>query len=214
MEPLLDEPVQLALELAGVFVFGLSGGLLAVRQGFDVVGIGVLAFLTGLGGGLIRDIIIGDVPPAAFADTPYVVVPLAAAVAVFTGHQLLDRLHRAVLVFDGAGVGLFSVTGTLKALAFGLGPLQAALLGVLTAVGGGVLRDVVARETPVLIKADSTLYAVPAFAGALAIVISTRAGVYEPTVGVGVVLGVFTWRMLALWRGWRAPTALRWGRPR
>ncbi|HUG86247.1 MAG TPA: trimeric intracellular cation channel family protein [Euzebya sp.] len=214
MEPLLDEPVQLTLELAGVFVFGLSGGLLAVRKSFDVVGIGVLAFLTALGGGLIRDTIIGDVPPAAFADTRYLVVPLAAAVVVFTGHQALERLHRAVLVFDGAGLGLFSVTGTLKALAFGLGPLQAALLGVLTAVGGGVLRDVVARDTPVLVRADSTQYAVPAFAGALVIVAATRADVYRPLVGLVVVLGVFAWRMLALWRGWRAPVAMRWGHSR
>lgn len=212
VEPLLDEPVQLVLELAGVFVFGLSGGLLAVRKHFDVVGIGVLALLTGLGGGLIRDVIIGDAPPAAFADTRYLIVPFVAAVVVFVGHEVLERLQRAVLVFDAAGLGLFSVTGTLKALAFGLGPLQAALLGVLTAVGGGVLRDVVARDTPVLIKADSTLYSVPAFIGALAIVVATRADAYQPLVGLGVVLAVFCWRMLALWRGWRAPVAFR--RPR
>lgn len=210
MEPLLDQPVQLSLELAGVFVFGLSGGLLAVRKHFDVVGIGLLAFLTGLGGGLVRDIIISDTPPAAFDDTRYLVVALLAAAVVFAGHQALERLHRAVQVFDAAGLGLFCVTGSLKALAFGLGPLQAALLGLVSAVGGGLLRDVVARETPMLLRSDSTLYAVPAALGALAIVMTVRTEVYEPLWGLLIVLAVSGWRILALWRGWRAPVALRW----
>jgi uncharacterized membrane protein YeiH len=209
VEPLLDGPVQLTFELVGLFVFGISGGLLAVRKSFDIVGIGVLAFLTALGGGLIRDLIIGDVPPAAFADTRYVAVPLAAAALVFVGHSVAERLHRAVLVFDAAGLALFCVTGTLKALDFGLGPLQAVLLGVTTAVGGGVLRDVVARETPVLIRADSTLYAVPASWGAAAVVVATQLEVYRPIVGLAIVVLVFAWRVLAVWRGWRAPSARR-----
>lgn len=212
VEPLLDEPVQLTFELVGVFAFGISGGLLALRKSFDVVGIVVLSFLTALGGGLIRDIVIGDVPPAAFADTRYVAVPFAAAGVVFIAHRLLERLHRAILVFDGAGLALFCVTGTLKAMAFGLAPLQSALLGVLTAVGGGVMRDVVARETPVLIRADSTLYAVPAFCGAVAIAVSIRTDVYRPGVDLAVVLVVFAWRIIAVWRGWRAPVAGRWRR--
>lgn len=209
-QELVGGSTQLVLELVGLLVFGLSGGLLAVRKHFDAVGIAVLAFLTALGGGLVRDVVIGDVPPPAFADTRYLVVPLVAAVIVFLAHGVLERLQRAVLVFDAAGLGLFCVAGTLKALAFGLGPLQAAVLGVTSAVGGGVLRDGVARDTPVLLRADSTLYSIPAFAGALAVAGSVTAGWYEPVVGIAVVGVVFSWRILAMWRGWRAPMALRW----
>ena len=128
---------------------------------------------------------------------------------VFLAHGVLERLQRAVLVFDAAGLGLFCVAGTLKALAFGLGPLQAAVLGVTSAVGGGVLRDVVARDTPVLLRSDSTLYSIPAFAGALLVAGSVSGGWYEPLVGIAVVGVVFAWRILAMWRGWRAPMALR-----
>ncbi|GAB3845527.1 trimeric intracellular cation channel family protein [Dactylosporangium cerinum] len=150
------------LELAGLYVFATSGALMAVYKGFDVVGIVVLAMLTALGGGILRDLIIGATPPAAFTEVSYLVVPLLAAVVTFFVHRLVHRLTFTVLVFDAAGLGLFCVTGTLKALDFGLGPLQAVLLGITTAVGGGVLRDITARETPALVQVDTDLYAIPA----------------------------------------------------
>src|SRR5689334_22800964 len=123
------------LELVGLFTFATSGALLAIQKSFDVVGLLILAMLTALGGGILRDLIIGDVPPAAFTDVRYLIVPVAAAVVTFFAHPLLQRLTFTVLLFDAAGLGLFCVTGTLKALASGLGPVQAVLLGVTTAVG-------------------------------------------------------------------------------
>lgn len=208
LDLIADEPLQVALDLVGVFVFGLSGGLLAVRRAFDVVGIAVLSVLTAIGGGLIRDLVLGDTPPAAFTDSRYLVVPIVAAAAVFLGHRLLERIEAAVLFFDAAGLGLFAVAGTLKSVAFGLGPLQATILGAVSAVGGGLLRDVVARETPVLIRSDSTLYSVPAVVGAAVVVTTIETGAYRPWVGLAVVAGVFAWRLAAMRFGWRAPTAL------
>ena len=153
------------LELVGLYVFATSGALMAIDKGFDVVGILILAMLTALGGGILRDLIIGDTPPAAFSNVNYLVIPLIAAVVTFFAHPLVKRLSFTVLVFDAAGLGLFCVTGTLKALDFHLGSLQAVLLGITTAVGGGVLRDITARETPALVQVDTDLYSIPAAAG-------------------------------------------------
>jgi uncharacterized membrane protein YeiH len=211
MDPSLvpDPALQVALDLMGVATFAVSGGLMAVRKGFDVVGILVLAFLTSLGGGLVRDLVIGEVPPAAFADTSYLLVPIAAAAVVFVAHGPLSRLRRGALLFDAIGLGLFAVSGTLKALEFGLGPLQASFMGSLTAVGGGLLRDVVARETPVLLRADATMYSVPTFVGAGVVAVTVTSDLYSSAIGIGVVVGVVAWRLAALRFGWHAPTALR-----
>ncbi|SOD97608.1 trimeric intracellular cation channel family protein [Blastococcus haudaquaticus] len=157
------------IDLIGVFAFGVSGALMAVRRDFDVVGIAILAVVTALGGGIVRDLVLGDTPPPAFTRWEYLVVALAAAAVTAVGHRVFTRLARPLLVFDAAGLGLFCVAGTEKALDHGLAPVAAACLGVTTAVGGGVLRDVIAREVPALVRADSELYALPAVAGALVV---------------------------------------------
>lgn len=211
---IVDEPLQVGLELVGVFVFAVSGALLAIRKRFDIIGIAVLAVLTALGGGVMRDVLIGAIPPAAFTDTRLLSVALAAAVVASVAHPALERLRKAVLVFDAAGLGLFAVSGALKAVAFGLGPLQAVLLGATSAVGGGLLRDVVARDTPVLVRSDSTLYSVPALVGAGIVVATIETGVYQPVIGLFVVAIVFGWRMAALRFGWRAPMARGHGHAR
>ena len=136
------------LELTGIFAFGLSGALMAIRRDFDVVGIATLAVLTALGGGIARDLVLGATPPLAFTRWEYLVVPLVAAASALVAHPQLERLSRSLLVCDAAGLGLFCVSGTVAALDHGLAPLAAAVLGLTTAVGGGVLRDVIARETP------------------------------------------------------------------
>ncbi|MEV4518295.1 trimeric intracellular cation channel family protein [Dactylosporangium sp. NPDC049525] len=195
------------LELAGLYVFATSGALMAVSKGFDVVGIVVLAMLTALGGGILRDLIIGATPPAAFTDVTYLVVPLVAAAVTFFAHRLVRRLTFTMLVFDAAGLGLFCVTGTLKALEFQLGPLQAVLLGVTTAVGGGVLRDITARETPALVQVDTDLYAIPAAAGAVIIAVADRTGLPIPGFAVGAAALVFAFRVTAMLRHWTAPHA-------
>jgi uncharacterized membrane protein YeiH len=195
------------LELAGLYVFATSGALLAIQKGFDVVGILILAMLTALGGGILRDLIIGDTPPAAFTDVMYLVIPVAAAAVTFFAHPVVQRLAVTVLVFDAAGLGLFCVTGTLKALDFDLGPLQAVLLGVTTAVGGGVLRDITARETPALVQVDTELYAIPAAAGAVLVAAAYHTGLPMPVVATGAAVFVFAFRIVAMLRHWRAPRA-------
>ena len=197
------------LDLIGVFAFAVSGALMAIRRDYDVVGIAILAVVTALGGGIVRDLVLGDTPPPAFARWQYLVVALAAAAVTSVAHPWLERLRRPLLVFDAAGLGLFCVAGTEKALDYGLAPLAAALLGVTTAVGGGVLRDVLARETPALFRADSELYAVPALAGALGVSIASIFEVHSPALGAGIAAAIFVVRVLALHRHWRGPRARR-----
>jgi uncharacterized membrane protein YeiH len=201
--------MQTALDLIGLFAFGISGALMAIRRHFDVVGIAILAVTTALGGGILRDLVLGDTPPPAFTQWEYLVVPLAAAAVTFVAHPELERLMRTLLVFDAAGLGLFCVSGTVKALDYGLAPVAAATLGVTTAVGGGVLRDVIARETPALVRPDSELYVVPAVAGAVAVAIAWELNAYEPVLGAVAAGAVFGIRVLALHRHWRGPRALR-----
>jgi uncharacterized membrane protein YeiH len=199
--------VHTELDLIGIFAFAISGALMAIRLDFDVVGIAILAVITALGGGILRDLVLGDTPPPAFTQWEYLVVPLAAAAVTFVAHPELERLMRTLLVFDAAGLGLFCVAGTVKALDYGLTPVAAATLGVTTAVGGGVLRDVIARETPALVRPDSELYAVPAFAGAVAVTIAWEVNAYGPALGAVVAAAVFGIRGLALHRHWRGPRA-------
>jgi uncharacterized membrane protein YeiH len=201
--------VHAELELIGIFAFGVSGALMAIRLDFDVVGIAILAVITALGGGILRDLVLGETPPPAFTQWEYLVVPLAAAAATSVAHPELERLMRTLLIFDAAGLGLFCVAGTLKALDYGLGPVAATTLAVTTAVGDGVLRDVIARETPALVRPDSELYAVPAVAGAVAVAIACELNAHGPALGALVAAAVFGIRALALHRPWHGPRAWR-----
>jgi uncharacterized membrane protein YeiH len=195
--------VLTVLDLVGIFVFALSGGLVAVRKELDIFGVLVLAGITGLGGGFLRDVLIGAVPPAALADWRYLLVPVAAGLVTFWFHPALGRRERLVNVFDAAGLGLFCVTGALKALAFGLGPLPAALMGMLTGIGGGVLRDLLAGRVPVVLRGE--LYATPALVGATVAVIGSQAGLRTAVVAGPAALVCIGWRLLAMRRGWNAP---------
>ncbi|MFK4223273.1 trimeric intracellular cation channel family protein [Streptomyces sp. NPDC019890] len=207
---LFTPSVQHALDLAGIFVFAISGALLAVRKNFDVFGIAVLAESTALGGGLLRDLIIGAVPPAAFADLGYFLMPLVATVLVFFLHPQVERIQNGVNVFDAAGLGLFCVTGTTKAYEYGLSLTSSAVLGLATAVGGGVLRDVLANEVPSLLRWDRDLYAVPAMVGATMVVLSIRFDVLNAATSGLAVVTAFVLRLLAMHFHWRAPRA--WNR--
>lgn len=196
------------LDLIGIFFFAVSGSLLAARRNFDIVGSLLLGSLAGLGGGVARDLIIDQGVPKAFADPVYLLPPLLAAGLVFTHALGVQRYRRTLLVFDAAGLALFCVTGTLTALQAGMHPVPAALLGVTTAVGGGLLRDVVANEVPQLFNPRG-VYAVPAMLGAgLASGLSVT-GLFNPAVGIGVAVLVFALRILSLRYGWRIPLAGR-----
>lgn len=200
------------LDLTGIFFFAVSGSLLAARRNFDIVGSLLLGSLAGLGGGVARDLIIGQGVPGAFAEPVYLLPPLLAAVLVFTHALGVQRYRRTLLVFDAAGLALFCVTGTLTAHAAGLNPVSAALLGVATAVGGGLLRDVVANEVPQLFNPRG-VYAIPALLGAGLVSLFTALGVFNPALGISVAVLVFTLRILSLRYGWRIPLAGRTSAP-
>ena len=195
--------ILVVFDLVGIFVFAISGALVAVRKGLDVFGVLVLAGTTGLGGGFLRDVLIGATPPAALADWRYLVVPIVAGVLAFFYHPVLGRVERTVNVLDAFGLGLFCVTGSLKALDYGLDVLPAALMGMVTGIGGGMLRDVLASRVPAVFRGE--LYATPAIAGAIVVVAGAHTDL--PTLVVAFAGGglCIAWRLIAIWRHWQAP---------
>jgi uncharacterized membrane protein YeiH len=198
-----QSPLLLVLDLVGIFVFAISGGLVAVRKQLDVFGVLVLAGTTGLGGGFLRDVLIGATPPAALADWRYLLVPIAAGLVTFAFHPALGRLERVVNIADAAGLGLFCVTGALKAVDYGLGPVPAALMGMVTGIGGGMARDLLAGRVPVVFSSE--LYATPALVGAGWAVVADALDQPIAVVALPGVAICFGLRVLALRRDWRAP---------
>ena len=199
------ETLLLVLDLVGTFVFALSGATAGVKHRLDLFGVLVLSYAAGNAGGITRDLLIGAVPPAAISDWRYLVVSLLAGIVTFWRLSTIDRLRSPVLVFDAAGLALFAVAGAQKALAFGLNPVMAALLGMLTGVGGGMTRDMLLAEIPMVLRAD--LYAVAALAGGAVVVIGTRLSLPSTAVTiVGAVL-CFALRFMAIRRGWHLPVA-------
>jgi uncharacterized membrane protein YeiH len=185
------------LELTGTFVFGLNGALTAMdAEQLDLVGVVVLGMLTALGGGIIRDILIGALPPATFRDWRYLAVALASAVVAFVAGRYLTRVMRSINLFDAAGLSLFCVTGTSVAFAHGFGPFQATILGAITAVGGGTIRDVIIRRVPTVLT--SGLYAVPALAGAAIIAVALDLGIYSTAVALAAAIVCFAIRLAGL----------------
>ncbi|MGQ7787539.1 trimeric intracellular cation channel family protein [Nesterenkonia sp. K-15-9-6] len=199
--------VVLVLELVGTFAFAVSGALLAVRKGFDLVGSLLLASLAGLGGGVIRDLVLNIGVPNAFAAPQYLVPVVLAVLAVFIRLIHEDRLRRTLLVFDALGLSLFCVMGATIAHEAGLNPVAVVLLGVTTAVGGGALRDVVANEVPQIFNPQG-VYAAPAFLGAGATALLLETGLFHAISAVAVALLVFGLRLLALRHRWRVPLAV------
>ena len=194
------------LDLLGVFVFALSGGVLAVRHRLDLFGVLVLAGATAVTGGIVRDVLIGAIPPAALADWRTLATALLAGFASFFWHRTIERLRNPVQLFDAAGLALFAVLGTGKALAFGLSPFAAVLLGIITGIGGGIARDLLVVRTPVVLQ-HTELYAAAAMAGAGIVAIAHAAGWPQaPAMLVGALL-CFGLRFGAIRRGWRLPVA-------
>ncbi len=193
----------IAFDLVGIFFFAVAGALVAVRRNLDVFAALVLGGVTGLGGGFIRDVLIGATPPAALADWRYLIVPVAAGLLTFAFHPVVGRLERVVTLFDAVGLALFCVTGALKAVEFGLSPIPAALMGMVTGIGGGMMRDVLAGTVPVIF--EGVLYATPALAGAVVAVLLDRTALPLVVVAGAGFATCLSWRLLALVRGWSAP---------
>ena len=188
----------------GIIAFAVSGALAAKRRDMDGVGIVTLACVTAVGGGVMRDLMIGAVPVAALVDLWMMgLATLTGLVVMFTVPPNA-RERAPLLVFDAIGLGLFVVDGALKGLQYGLHPVSAALVGVVTGVGGGILRDVLASEVPLVFRRHSRLYVVPALlGGALTVTIDTLGKV--GSIGMaGTAALVTAVRLLSMVRGWHA----------
>lgn len=206
---------ETALEIGGVFFAALSGGLAAVRKNFDLFGVLVIAWAAGLGGGLLRDILIGATPPVGISNWRFVLTAVIAGFAIFMLHPSVTRMRRTVIVLDAWALGFFVLIGTTKGLQFGAGPLASLMVGVLTGIGGGILRDILVGEVP-LVLADRQLYAIPAFLGAAVVVGLWHLEWWNVWLQVSVVLMVSGIRLMSLRMGWVVPTAGavltgRWG---
>lgn len=199
------EMLLLVLDLVGTFVFALSGATAGVKHRLDVFGVLVLSYAAGNAGGVTRDLLIGAVPPSAISDWRYLAVSLLAGIITFWRPSVIDRLRSPVLLFDAVGLGVFAVAGAQKALAFGLNPVMAAILGMLTGIGGGMARDVLLAEIPTVLRAD--LYAVAALAGAAVVVIGTALRLPSIAVTIAGALLCFGLRFIAIRRGWHLPVA-------
>lgn len=195
----------LVLDLVGTLVFALAGATAGVRRRLDIFGVLVLSLVTASAGGIARDLLIGAVPPAALADWRYFAAAMLAGVITFLWYPTIERLRTPVRMFDAAGLALFAVAGAEKSLDFGLHPLMAALLGMLTGIGGGMLRDILLAEVPAVLRSD--LYAVAALAGA-GVVVAGDALQWSSSVSAlaGAVL-CFVLRMLAIRFDWHLPRA-------
>lgn len=195
----------LVLDLGGTFVFAISGAVLAVQRRLDIFGVMVLSFAAGNAGGITRDLLIGAVPPAAVADWRYLAVSVIAGVITFFWYRVVARLNHPVLWFDAVGLAFFAVAGTQKALAHGLSPVMAALLGMLTGIGGGILRDVLANEVPTVLRAD--LYALAALAAAAVVSAGYVLHMQPIATAIGGVAVCLALRFMAIQHGWHLPVA-------
>lgn len=193
------------LDLGGTFVFAISGAVAGVNRRLDIFGILVVSFVTGNFGGITRDLLIGAVPPAALTDGRYLLVSVLAGLITFFWYAGVDRLRAPVLLFDAAGLSFFAVAGAQKAIEFGLSPLMSALLGMLTGIGGGMMRDVLLSEIPQVLRAD--LYAVAALVGASIVVIGNVLGLSDGVSALAGGLLCFGLRFMAIRNGWHLPVA-------
>jgi uncharacterized membrane protein YeiH len=195
----------IVLEFVGTFVFALSGATAAVKRELDLFGVLVLSFVAASTGGIARDILIGAIPPATLVDWRYLAISVVAGLVTFYWFPVIDRLRSPVQLFDAAGLALFAVTGAHKALTYGLDAPLAALLGMLTGIGGGMARDILLREIPTVLRAE--LYAVAALLGASVVVVG---GWLDLSVEVTTLTGAlvcFGLRVASLYRGWHLPRA-------
>lgn len=204
-EQVLVSTLLVAFDVGGTFVFALSGATAGVKHRLDLFGVLVLSFAAGNSGGIARDVMIGTVPPAAISDWRYIAVSILAGLVTFYWYRIINRLSSPVLVFDAAGLALFAVAGAGKALAFHAGPVAATLLGMLTGIGGGMVRDVLVSEIPTVLRTE--LYAVAALIGA-AVVVSGRM-LHLPSAAAAAAGAVlcFGLRLMAMRRGWQLPIA-------
>lgn len=195
----------LAIDLVGSFAFAISGAMVGVRHRLDLFGVLVLAFAAATAGGIIRDALLGATPPLALVDARYFIVAMLAGLLTFYRHKQVERMHNPVQLFDAVGLGLFAVSGAAKALAYGLGPTGAILIGILSGVGGGVARDVLVAKVPAVLHRE--LYAVAAALAAGIVVTGHALGLPPTPLAIAGASACFLLRYLAMRRGWGLPVA-------
>jgi uncharacterized membrane protein YeiH len=195
----------LVLDLCGTFVFALSGAMAGLKHKLDLFGVLALSFAAANLGGIMRDVLIGAVPPPGISDWRYVAVSVLAGLATIYWRSVIDRVRSSVMIFDAGGLALFAVSGAQKAVDLRLGPVTAMLLGMLTGIGGGMVRDMLVNEVPTVLRTE--LYAVAALVGAAVVVLGDMLNLPSsaPTlIGVALCFGL---RFMALRRGWQLPVA-------
>lgn len=195
----------ITLDLIGTFVFALSGAAEGIKHRLDLFGVLVLSIAAATAGGLVRDVLIGSIPPAAISDFRYIFVAVFAGLVMFWVPRIVDRLRHAVLLCDAAGLTLFVISGTYKALSFGLNPVAACLLGVLTGIGGGIVRDLLVREIPIVLRRE--IYAVAGLAGAVAVVLGHYWVLPHEAVTTIAAILCFGLRIISILRNWQLPVA-------
>lgn len=199
------DTLLITLDLIGTFVFALSGAAEGVKHRLDLFGVLVLSFAAGTAGGLVRDVLIGSIPPAGISDFRYILVAVLAGLVMFWTPRIVERLRRAVLLCDAAGLALFVISGTYKALSFGASPVPACLMGVLTGIGGGVVRDLLVGEIPTVLRRE--IYAVAGLAGAVVVVVGTYWQLPPPPVATVAAILCFGLRLISIRRHWQLPIA-------
>jgi uncharacterized membrane protein YeiH len=196
--------VTTVLDWIGTFAFALSGGLLGVRKQFDLFGVLFLSFVAAVVGGITRDILIGALPPTAITEIHYFLLAIGGGLITFYWYPGIASRQAQILLFDAVGLGLFAVIGTQKAIAHGIHPLMAALLGMISGIGGGISRDILAGEIPFVLRSD--LYALAALAGGAIVSAAYVVGIpsiYSMVLGAAICIFL---RIMAIYRGWSAPT--------
>jgi uncharacterized membrane protein YeiH len=199
------QTLLLVLDLCGTFVFAVSGAMAANKRDLDLFGVLVLAFVAGNFGGIVRDVLIGAVPPAAVSDWRYLAVSVGAGLVTFLWDAMVGELWSLILIFDAAGLALFAVGGTQKALGYNLHPVMAALFGMLTGIGGGMARDLFLAQIPTVLKQD--FYATAALLGAVVVVLGEYLGLPPWQVAIVAAVLAFGVRVVAIYRNWQLPRA-------
>ncbi len=199
-----SDTLLLAVDFVGTFFFALEGGMAAAKGNLDLLGVMVLAFATALGGGIIRDVLIGVLPPGAISDWRYGAIAFTGGFAVFLFYTFVAEIPATLLmVLDAAGLGLFAVAGALKALDCGINPFIAVLMGGITGVGGGTVRDLLLAEVPTVLRSD--VYATAALAGAAIVIAGIKLKLPRTAVAVAGAVICFALRVVSVWLHWNLP---------
>jgi len=202
-------PLGYVWELAAIFIAGLAGGIAGIRKGFDLFGVLVLAWTTSLFGGVLRDVMIGALPPVGIANWRFIVSAVSGGAAAYFLVAFVRKINRSIIILDAFALALFVWVGTLKGLNAGMGLLASALVGVLTGIGGGLVRDILTNQVP-LILSDRQYYAIPACCGAIALVLLFAIGQLTILTSIMVMAGIVAFRMFALKFHWTVPTPDHW----